>query len=117
MLKLSIADVAYTDDGTFMDIRAIVSDMSPPHPVSTDIIQEIKLADKSGSIMLTLWDTSTSLLKLSVAYDFSRLLVDEIQFLYDCTVIGIQSHDSLLVCKLFSMPYRRNRRPNQMQEF
>ena len=70
-----IEDVTNIDDGNNIDIKAVVADVTPPRPVKTGIIQEVKLVDNTGSIMLALWDTSTNMLKASESYDFCKLNV------------------------------------------
>ena len=49
--------------------------MAPARPVSTGLVQEVTIADETGSTILSAWDTNIDKIQMSITYNFQRLFV------------------------------------------
>ena len=72
---VTIVSVDDTADGAIVNIRAKIVAIAPARPVSTGIVQELTVADNTGSISLSLWDENIDKLVMSAAYSLNHLSV------------------------------------------
>ena len=71
----SITELNTIEDGEIVNLIATVTCVAPACPVSTGLVQEVTIADETGSTILSAWDTNINKLRMSMKYDFQRLFV------------------------------------------
>jgi DNA-directed RNA polymerase subunit RPC12/RpoP len=70
-----IADLREIDIGTAVSVKARIAAVEPARAVSTGVVQDIVIADGTGSIRMSVWEINVDKIQLHGSYQFTNLYV------------------------------------------
>ncbi|MCH9717743.1 MAG: hypothetical protein K0U52_11765 [Gammaproteobacteria bacterium] len=71
----SIAAINALEDGELINVTATVTAIAPVRPVSTGLVQETTIADKSATISMSVWGSNVDQLQIGETYEFQNFIL------------------------------------------